>query len=640
MLLLALVWAEARPVDDLFIGLAGGRDVVAGHLGAPDDWSYTTEGRVWLNQNWGSHVLFYAMHAAAGPTGLLVLKALLLLAGMGFLAAAARCHGAGWPEALLIAAAAFGASRSYLLLRPSLVGLVLATALLAVLARALTRPIWLAGGVALVAVWANAHGSFVFGLGLLAVWTVAAATIDTRRALFGLAALAAAVALAAFANPFGPANLTHALVVGESEPWRTVAEWLPLYRSDVTTSRWEICVAAALFMLLLLGRAVAGRRGGGGSEGDPRIRRGLALFDAVVIVTVAVMAIRARRFVPLALVVLAPPLAAQLAWWQRRLAAAWPTRALAAALAVGIALAAPPLVRRYASDNPVFKELTVFENMVDAPTIPSGALEFLRANDLHGRIYAAWEQEGFIHWTDPTLQVLIGGRAQQIYDEPILKLHNDIRTGKIEARDALKPFRVGIAVLPMTAPYANALGKLIYSEGSPWVYLYCDGRHVVLVDTSHPDLAATMAAFEAKTLRYPSPAAEATSRMMYAASPHAESDLEVMRAAAREAATASPTALAYAVLGDAALAEKTSQKETRDFLASERERLAALEATAGESLPLAQARLAVARTEAILVGRTIDPQGVQRTKNELALRVEAVRTLLKTWAYGWDPNVF
>lgn len=642
LMLVALVWAEPRPVDDLFIALAGGRDVAAGRLGAPDDWSYTTEGRVWLDQNWGSHVLFYGTHAVAGPNGLLALKAVLLLAGTAFLAAAARARGAAWPEAVLLAATAFAASRSYVDLRPSLVGLVLAAALLATLGGALTRTAWLVVAVAVVAVWANAHGSFLFGLGLLGAWTVAAVAVDARHAALGLAATAAAVALAAFANPFGTANLTHALVVGQSEPWRTVAEWAPLYVSDPGAfgSRWEIGVAAASFLVLVLARVVAGRRGSGAADDTGRVRHALAIFDAIVIVTVAVMAVRARRFVPLALVVLAPPFAAQIAWWQRRLATGWPTRALAAALAVAVAVAAPPLLRRYAADNPIFHGLTVFENMIDAPIMPRDAIAFLRANDLHGNIYAAWEQEGFIHWSDPTLKVLIGGRAQQIYDEPILQLHKDIRANRVSVRDALTPYHVGIAVLPMTALYANPLGKLVYSEDSPWVYLYCDGRQVVLVDTSKPELAATMAAFEAKTLRYPSPAIEATSRMMYAASPHVAADLDTVRGLARDAAAAAPNALAYTVLGDAAISERTSQKATRDYLATERERLATLATTEGESLQLAQARLALARIEATLVARTVDPEGVRRTRDALALRVDAVRTLLTKWAYGWDPNVF
>ncbi len=651
VLLLALVWAEPRPIDDLFIALAGGRDVMAGRLGAPDDWSYTTEGRVWLNQNWGSHVLFYATNAAAGPTGLLALKAVLLGLATALLAATARARGAGWPEAMLVAAVTFAASRSYIDLRPSLVGLVLTSALLAVLTRAAARPAWLAVAVALIGVWANAHGSFIFGLTLLAVWTLAVGVADRRALVPGLGALAAAVALAAFANPFGIENLTHPFVVGTSEAWQSVAEWVPLFTSEVTAfgSRWEFCTVVAVFLLLVLGRLAFGRRDAAAvdasgvpldASGDPRTARGLAFFDVVMLIAVAAMAVRARRFVPLALVVLAAPLATQLAWWQRRLGTAWLVRIAAVGLAVAAAIAAPPVARRYAAANPVFAGLTTFERMVDAPTFPRGPAEFLRANGIHGRVYNAWEAEGFLRWSDIPVTVLIGGRAQQVYDEVILQLHKDLRTGKAPAPDVLATYQVGLAILPLTAPYPVPLGQLIYTEGSPWVYLYCDGRHVVLANTAHPDLTAAMAARAAGTLVYPSPGIAATSRMMYLASPKAEADLDEARKAAEEAAKTAPTALAYAVLGDLALADRSSSKAARDYLASERERLANLAASEGETLALAQARLALARTEAALVGRTVDPEGVQRARNELALRQESIRALLTKWAYGWDPNLF
>lgn len=642
VLLLGLVWAEPRPIDDLFIALAGGRDALAGRLGSPDDWSYTTEGRVWLNQNWGSGVLFYLTHVAAGPNGLLALKALLLALGTWCLAAAARARAADWPTAILIGAASFAAGRSYVDLRPSLVGLVLATAVLAALAHAATRTAWLWVAAALVGVWANAHGSFLLGLGLLALFAVTVGVGTPRLLAPSLGATVVALGLAAFANPFGTENLTHPFVVGSSEAWRTVAEWVPLFATDVSAfgSRWEICVAVAAFVVLGLGHLLMGR--GAESADDPSARpaRGLVVFDVVLVAVVVVMAVRARRFVPLALVALAAPLAAELAWWQRRLATAWVVRVVATACAVAVLVAAPAVARRYAKGNPVFGDLSTFERMVDAPTFPAGAAEFLRANGLGGRAYAAWEAEGFLRWTETPVTILIGGRAQQVYDEAILQLHKDLRTGTAQARDVLKTYRVPLAILPLTAPYANPLGQLIYAEDSTWAYIYCDGRHVVLADTSHPDLAATMSAFTAGTLRYPTPAIAATSRMMYQASPSAGVDLDTLRATAEEAARLSPTALAYAVLGDIALSSKASAAPTRKYLAEERERLAQLASTEGDSLALAQARLSVARIEVALYGRIVDPEGLQRARNELALRQSAMREMLTTWAYGWDPNLF
>jgi hypothetical protein len=643
-LLLALVWAEPRPIDDLFIALAGGRDVLAGHLGAPDTWSFTTEGRIWLNQNWASHVLLFAAYAAAGETGLLGLKALLLIAGTTFLALAARARGVDWPLALVAAAVPFAASRSYIDLRPSLVSLVLASALLWILTRGMSRPRWLWLAVAVIAVWANAHGGFIFGLGVVGLWTLALGVATPSVLPTALAALAVAVALAAFANPFGLENLTHPFVVGSSATWRSVAEWVPLFTSDLTAfgSRWEICSLAALFVLLLLARLLAQRRSRSpaATDLDPRAARGRAFFDAAALAVVAIMAIRARRFVPLALIVLAAPLAAQLAWWQRRVGTTWPTRALAVGLAIAVGLAAPPVIRRYRADNPIFAGTSTFGRMIDAPTFPAGPSEFLRDNGISGRAYAAWEWEGFLRWTDTPITVLIGGRAQQVYDEPTFRLHQNLRTGATPARKALGAQQVGLAILPLTALYVAPLGGLVYQEDSPWTYVYCDGRHVVLVDTSHPELAAIVASLEAGTLRYPSPAVAATSRMVYLASPKAGAEPEVIRRAAEEAARIAPTALAYAVIGDIARSDRSSSAATRVYLAAERQRLATLAAAGGQDLALAQARLAVARTEGVLVARTVDPEGVARTRDELALRNRDMRALLTTWAYGWNPDVF
>ena len=58
LLLIAAVWSIPRTVSDLNISLAAGRDVLAGKLNTPDDWSFSTNGNVWINQNWGADVCF------------------------------------------------------------------------------------------------------------------------------------------------------------------------------------------------------------------------------------------------------------------------------------------------------------------------------------------------------------------------------------------------------------------------------------------------------------------------------------------------------------------------------------------------------------------------------------------------------
>jgi len=57
----------------------------AGKVAVPDPFSYLTAGRLWLNHEWLSEVVFYLVFAAAGPAGLIAMKAGLGLVLMGVL---------------------------------------------------------------------------------------------------------------------------------------------------------------------------------------------------------------------------------------------------------------------------------------------------------------------------------------------------------------------------------------------------------------------------------------------------------------------------------------------------------------------------------------------------------------------------
>jgi hypothetical protein len=651
ILLLALVWAEPRPTDDLYIALAGARDVLAGRLGAPDDWSFMTAGRVWINQNWGSGLVFYGAHAALGEIGLLLLKAVMLAAAATFLALACRTRGVAWPLAILAAGGALAAGRSYIDLRPNLTSLVLAPLLLWVLYASRTRPrrIWMA--VALLAVWGNAHGGFVFGLTALMLWTATAAVAAALRPpapgepsrMVGtlLAATLTALALVAFANPFGTTNLTHVLVVAGSPAWRSIAEWVPLFTDDVTAygSRWEVLLFATLFSGLLVWRAIARDRAAARTSATSGACHVLA-FDVGLATLVVVMAIRARRFVPLALIMLMPAFAVQADWLLRARERRWPTMLVAAVLALAAAVAAPPIVRRYQTSNPVFRDATVLARMIDAPTIPSRAAAFLALNGVAGRAYAAWEWEGFLRWQRLPIQVLIGGRAQQVYDEATLLLHDGLRTGTMSARERLPALGVALVVIPMTARYAAVSNSLVYEDGSSWVFVFCDGRHAVIADTTREPAARLTNALAGGALRFPDPASAALSHAMYLASPATDAAPETIRRAAAEAAEIAPAPLAYALLGDLALSDRVPVDDVLAYLARERERLATLDPSRVGGFDLAQARVAVARVQQAVAARSGRPADAARAADDLAKRARETRELLQTWAYDWDPNVF
>lgn len=176
------IYLVPRPIGDLYVAFAGAQDVLTGQLGKIDDWSFANH-QVWIDQNWGTHLLYYGAYAFGGPTGILLLKAaILLLMGAGVFLAV-REHKASLPVALLIAGSVMIAGNAYLDLRPNLISLTFCPVFYWLLLRTRGQPhrIWTA--VAFLWLWGNMHGGFIFGLALLGLWCLGRIlyTIFTER---------------------------------------------------------------------------------------------------------------------------------------------------------------------------------------------------------------------------------------------------------------------------------------------------------------------------------------------------------------------------------------------------------------------------------------------------------------------------
>jgi hypothetical protein len=79
-------FSETIADPDLWGHVTFGR--VVWHTGAvsqPDPFSYVTAGRLWLNHEWLSEVIFYLAFDAMGPLGLILLKTAVSLVVFGLL---------------------------------------------------------------------------------------------------------------------------------------------------------------------------------------------------------------------------------------------------------------------------------------------------------------------------------------------------------------------------------------------------------------------------------------------------------------------------------------------------------------------------------------------------------------------------
>ena len=363
---MAFVWLEPRMTGDTFIMLSGGRDVFDGKLGQPDDWAFTTQGRVWMNQNWGAGALFYLAQRSMGETGVVAIKAALIAVMAASMLMTARRFKAGWAVGMLVTAAALIAMHHYIDMRPNLIALTAFPSLLCLLYWTTKRPngIWLA--MVFVTVWSHMHGSYIFALAVMGLWALCAAGTRWYFSCAGQAlgrtwplfvAPIGATALATLTSPFGLRNVTQPFSeIGgpQGHVWRSVSEWQPIFTSakDAFGSPRELFVMLGLIGAVAItwlahckavGRHVIGRL-------DPDWVAVL-LFQAALLAITVYMAFSARRFIPLSLLAATPLLAFGLQWLLNHHRLAWPAAVLAPAL-VAAAFALQPLLEAVADQSP------------------------------------------------------------------------------------------------------------------------------------------------------------------------------------------------------------------------------------------------------------------------------------------------
>lgn len=624
LVLLALVWAVPRALGDLYMSLASGRDIVEGRVAQPDTWSFATEGRVWFNQNWLTHLALYACDAAMGRTGWLVFKAALVLTLGAAVTLASRQCGTAWPVALLGAGAIALAAKGYIDPRPNLVTLAFTPLLLGLLLRTRKKRAAIWWTVPLLGLWANSHGGFLFGLGMMGLWagaqTVAAWSAKRRiesalKATWPLwAATGAAIALAAFANPYGTRNLTHAFVITDAdEVWQIVKEWRPilegwdgrletLWGVIVTGggvgfgSLWEFFVLGGLLLGLLVVRAATWwfARGGAGRRLDAQQWTTLG-FHALLACVAVGMAFKSRRFIPLAMLVMAPYLASLLSWALAARRTVVPTLVLAAALLVPAAGLARIEAVHYSPDNPLVPSESFPERMVNrALSFPVGIDAFLNRNQIADRVLNEWRWEGYLRWHCPQMKLWVGGRAQQVYDAQTfidwMKLHTSLpQDGPLpEASKPWADYIRGHDVPLVTGPFLSGRTRplmltLTEAADAHWAFIYFDGRNAMVADVTHPGTRGLVEALIAGRLEYPDARTAALSRARCLLSPavlrdpELKADPKLAMTLLREAIADWPHPMAYQALWQHRRFHPGGTRQMVAWLESEYARLEAMD---------------------------------------------------------------
>ena len=216
-LIFLLVFPPALLVNDSWLNLMAGREVVENGLPSTDELTVYGLGATWTDQQWFAQVFMYGAYSLGGFALLSIMTCAFVVGAFTLAAAAARSLGAG-PRAIwllflpvLISAALGWSIRAQMLTLPLFTGLLW---LLASQARRPSRLVWVAFPI--LVLWGNMHGSAALGallVMLLGGYELVRARDRSRLRSVALVVLAP---LALLVTPYGPvdsARYYHLIIV-------------------------------------------------------------------------------------------------------------------------------------------------------------------------------------------------------------------------------------------------------------------------------------------------------------------------------------------------------------------------------------------------------------------------------------------
>jgi hypothetical protein len=306
-----LLALEKISESDTFWHLKTGEWIIShGAVPRADPFSATVNGKPWLDWEWLFQVGIYVLYSWGGFNALVVGKAIVVfLTGLVvFLRVSAQRGGSVARGAGNDGGARGGAraARGPTGCRDAVVcGADDEPAGVRAAGQTAYALLWLP---VLELVWVNVHGSFLLGIGLMAMYgLVLGIEFALRKEWRCLGLIVGALALscaACLVNPFGIRLVQHAIEqTRSSSPSGTIGEWQPTRELLLTEPNWALQVFWWLFWLnpAVLVAVLAIKR------------RAFPWAHALVVAAMSVLALHANRFTALYAVVTAPILAHGLA---------------------------------------------------------------------------------------------------------------------------------------------------------------------------------------------------------------------------------------------------------------------------------------------------------------------------------------
>ncbi|HXG92279.1 MAG TPA: hypothetical protein VNN73_07910 [Blastocatellia bacterium] len=457
-----------------------------------DPYSHTMPGAPWTAHEWFAEVLFALAHRLMGLNGVVLLATATLALTFFFLYLFLLHRKVNPVVAAFFVIITSWASTLHWLARPHIFSLPLTLAFVVILELyqrdSKNYLKWLP---ALMLLWVNLHGGYVFGLMLMLIYTGGNLLIsfsksekrERARASFKkLGLITLATFLATFLNPQGPAILIFPFhLVGRQFIMDNVSEWM--------SPNFHKQGVFAFMLLLFIATLILSRK-------KPDI------FEASVTLLLIYMSLYSVRYVPLLAIIVAPIAASRFGPALDRLSESWSSvkiireiRDISKAISenvtslemrfnhhlwVYIAVAACFIV---ALNGGRLGQNQLMDYKHDKDHFPVEALDFALANGISGNMFNNDGWGGYIIYKSyPRYRVFMDGRSD-MYGVPLLKEYMKVATVKLDYEEVLDKYNVTWMIFNANSPVC----QLLAATGK-WKLIYADTTADVLVKDTPENL--------------------------------------------------------------------------------------------------------------------------------------------------------
>lgn len=456
---------------DVWWHLRTGQLIVQNHaLFHADPYSFTRFGQPWIDHEWLSQLLIFAVYHLAGWGGLIVLFAAVVAAA--FMVVFFRSPGRPFVAGVITLVGAFASAPSWGV-RPQMLTLLLASMLLLILERSYKRPGLLGLVPLLMLLWVNLHAGYALGLALIALFLLgdaldaafgfaepgledqSARSVRSRTLAFLIVACAAVVML----NPYGTAMYTYPLETLRSRAMQSyIGEWAS---PDFHQPRYLPLLAMILATLLM--SSLSSRR--------------LRPRELLLLSVATYAALRSVRHIPLYVLIAIPILSATLQAWLEERANTKPDKpkqilmttakaSFNAVLLLGFLLFLLARVRY----------VTQHQEEMEVKEFPAAAVSFIAAHRPPVPMLNHYNWGGYFIWKlYPDYRVYIDGRAD-LYGDAFMDDFAALYYLKGDNwQSAFARWGIRTVALPPDAPLVSALRSL-----PEWETIYSDKQAIVL----------------------------------------------------------------------------------------------------------------------------------------------------------------